>query len=401
MALMQYKAMDERGRILSGRMEAINVVDLERRLGTLGLDLIRGEVARNRLALRAAPRLGRRELIDLCFQLEQLLGAGVPLLEALGDLRDSVEGRTSRTVVAGLAQSIAGGQTLSGALQDYPRIFDEVFVNLVRAGELSGQLGPVLGSIVESLKWQDEQAALVKKLATYPALAGSVVALVLGFLMTYLVPQLVSFLQAMGQELPVHTRALVHVSRFFVVHGHLALAAMVAVPAAGWLVLKLSAGARYRLDDLKLRLWLLGPLLKKITLARFANCFALMYASGITVLDCVRVGETLVGNRALAEATRRAGRQIADGASISAGFEHSGMFPPLVLSMLRVGENTGALDTALRNVSYFYERDVKESVARLHALIGPILTLVLGGLLMWVIVSVLGPLYGLIGEIGL
>ena len=153
------------------------------------------------------------------------------------------------------------------------------------------------------------------------------------------------------------------------------------------------------MDDLKLRIWVVGPILKKIILARFANYFALMYQSGIAVLECIRITETLVGNRAVADATRRAGRQIAEGASISAGFEYTGLFPPLVLRMLRVGESTGALDTALLNISYFYDRDVKESIERLETMIGPVMTVVLGAILFWVIISVLGPIYDLITKI--
>lgn len=401
MSLMHYKAMDEHGKTCTGRMEAANAVELALRLERMGLDLIRGRPARARAPALAAVKLSRRQLIDLCFQLEQLLGAGVAVLEALVDLRDTAEERKLREVIAGMAESIAGGKTLSSAMQEYPRVFDCVLVNLVRAGELSGQVAPVLGSIVESLKWQDEQAAQVKKLTTYPVFVGSVVALVLGFLMTYLVPQLVTFLRTMGMALPLHTRMLIWVADCIVAYWYLTLSIPVALSMVGLLALRVSSSARYALDELKIRIWLVGPIVKKIILARFAKYFALMYASGITVLDCIHIGETLVGNRAVAEATRRARRQIAEGASISAGFEGSGLFPPLVLRMLRVGESTGALDTALLNVTYFYERDVKESVARLQALVGPSMTIVLGGLLLLVIVSVLGPVYDLIGDLDL
>lgn len=162
---------------------------------------------------------------------------------------------------------------------------------------------------------------------------------------------------------------------------------------------KVSPTFDYAVDDMKLRIWVIGPLLKKIILARFANYFALMYASGITVLECIRISEGLAGNKAVAEAARRAHRQIADGASISSGFEHAGLFPPLVLRMLRVGENTGALDTALLNISYFYERDVRDSIDRIQSMIGPAMTVLLGGLLLWVLISVLGPIYDLIANI--
>ena len=399
MPLMQYKAMDERGRIATGRMEAANAADLELRLERMGLDLVNFAEAKIRTSASSGSRVPRRELIGFCFQLEQLLSSGVPVIEGLVDLRDSVEDRNLREVIAGMIESIEGGKTLSGAMEEFPQVFDGVFVNLVRAGEFSGQVGAVLQKITETLKWQDEQAAQVKKLLMYPTFVGLVVILVLAFLMTYLVPQLVGFIKNMGQELPWHTQALIAISNVFVNYWWAIIISPVIIGMVGMLLYKMSPGFQFAFDDFKLRIWVLGPILKKIILARFANYFALMYASGITVLECVRISEGLVGNKAVEEATRRAGRQIADGASISAGFESTGLFPPLVLRMLRVGESTGALDTALLNISYFYNRDVDESMQRLQAMIGPVMTVVLGGVLGWVILSVLGPIYDLISQI--
>jgi len=399
MPLMQYKAMDERGRIATGRMEAANAADLESRLERIGLDLVNFAEAKTRSTATSGTRVPRRELISFCFQLEQLINSGVPLMEGLEDLRDSVEDRRLREVVAGMVESIEGGKNMSQAMEEFPQVFDGVFVNLVRAGEFSGQVGPVLRKITENLKWQDEQAAQVKKLLMYPAFLGLVVMLVLAFLMTYLVPQLVGFIRNMGQELPWHTQVLIGISNFFVEFWWLVILSPVIAAAGIILIYNASPGFQYALDDFKLRLWVIGPILKKIILARFANYFALMYASGITVLECVRICEGLVGNKAVEEATRRAGRQIADGASISAGFESTGLFPPLVLRMLRVGESTGALDTALLNISYFYNRDIEESMQRLQAMIGPAMTVLLGAILGWVILSVLGPIYDLIGQI--
>ena len=399
MPMMQYKAVDERGKATSGRIEAANVADLESRLGRMGMDLVNFQELQAKNVRVRAGSVKRRDLIAFCFDLEQLITAGVPMIEGLSDLRDSVENKRLREVVAGMVETIEGGKTLSGAMEDFPQVFDEVFVNLVRAGEFSGQVGEVLRNITENLKWQDEQAAHMKRLMMYPTTVGVVVLLVIFFLMSYLVPQLVSFIANMGEELPLHTRILIHVSDFVTAWWFLILPAPVLVVLLVSVLIKASPAFAFAVDDLKLRVWVLGPILKKIILARFANYFALMYASGITVLECIRITEGLVGNKAVEEATRRAGRQISDGASISAGFEYTGLFPPLVLRMLRVGENTGALDTALLNISYFYDRDVKESMERLETMIGPTMTLILGGVLFWVIISVLGPIYDLITKI--
>jgi type IV pilus assembly protein PilC len=400
MPLMQYKAMDERGKVALGRMEAVNEADLEVRLRRMGLDLINFTAAKAK-GSAAARKVPRREIISFCMQLEQLVSSGVPLVEGLQDLRDSVEDRKLRDIIAGMVESIEGGSTLSTAMSQFPQIFDNVFVNLVRAGEFSGQMGTVLKTLTENLKWQDEQAAQMKKLLMYPLFVGGVVLLVVIFLMVYLVPQLTSFIVMMGQELPLHTRILIGTSKFMVQYWY----AVIGVPAISFVifmaVLNTSSALQYAVDDFKLKFWVIGPIYKKMLLARFANYFALMYRSGITVLECIRICEGLVGNKAIQDAAHRAGRQIGDGASISAGFEYTGLFPPLVLRMLRVGESTGGLDDALLNISYFYDRDVSESIEKVQTLIGPVMTVILGTILGWVIVSVLGPIYDLITKINI
>ena len=349
----------------------------------------------------AGARVDRRELINFCFQLEQLMSSGVPILEGLADLRDTVEDKRLREVIAGMVESIEGGQTLSEAMETYPHVFDAVFVNLVRAGEASGRVAVVLQKITESLKWQDEQATRVKRLLMYPAFVGVVVLIVIASLMTFLVPELVKLIKNMGGELPLHTKVLIATSNFFVDFWWLVLTAPVILFVVLAALANASPAFRYAIDAAKLRAPMIGPILKKIILARFATYFALMYSSGITVLECLRISEFLVGNLVVADATGRAARQIADGASISAGFESTGLFPPLVLRMLRVGESTGGLDTSLLNIAYFYNRDVDESMERVQQMIMPAMTVMVGSVLIWVIVSVYGPIYDLIATIGI
>ena len=398
MPLMRYKAVDERGRKLTGEIEAANAADLEARLSRLGLDLVTFREAKARHAIGRG-RVRRGDLVGFCFHMEQLMTAGVPVLEGLATLRDSAGNPRLREVLAAMVESVEGGETLSGAMREHPRVFGAVFVNLVRAGELSGRVGEILGSLNEHLKWQNEQMALLQRLLMYPAISGTVVMLVVFFLMTHLVPQLVSFIEGMGQELPAHTRALILVSDVFVAYWYVVLA----VPFVAFIgvraLCRASPAVAYAVDGFKLRTWLVGPIMKKILLARFAGSFALLYASGITVLECIRICEGIAGNRAVEDATRHAGRKIAEGAGISAGFEASGLFSPLVLRMLRLGESTGGLDTALLNVSRYYNRGVTESMERLQTMIGPTITLALGAILFWVIFSVLGPIYDLIATI--
>jgi len=398
MPLFTYRAIDAQGKSVPGRIEAVNLFDLEQRLSRMGLDLVNGAPSSQHTRLIGGSRVSRQDLINFCFHLEQLTTAGVPVLEGLNDLRDSVENPRFREVVSGLVESIEGGRNLSGSLAEYPEVFSKVFVSLVRSGEQTGKLPAVLKSLSESLKWEDELAAQTKKLLMYPAFVGSIVLLVTFFLMVYLVPQMTGFIRNMGQEIPLQTRALIVVSDFFVNFWWAVLAA----PFVAWGGLKAAASynpkVQYAIDHYKISLPLIGPILRKIILSRFASSFAMMYASGITVLDAIRSCEEIVGNKPLENALRTAGQQIAEGKNMTAAFADLGLFPPLVIRMMRIGEGTGKLDTALLNVSYFYNRDVREQIGKVQAMIEPALTLVLGAILGWVMLSVLGPVYDAISK---
>ncbi|MEC5160291.1 type IV pilus assembly protein PilC [Janthinobacterium sp. CG_23.3] len=399
MAQYAYRAMDPAGQMVPGVMDASNVPDLELRLHRMQLDLIDFKLSSQQLVLLGARVVRRADLINFCFHMEQLTGAGVPILEGLNDLRDSTDHPRLREVITELVEGIEGGLSLSAALAVHPDIFDNTFTSLITAGEHSGKIAEVFKNLSESLKWQDELAAQSKKIVMYPAVVGLVVVAVTFFLMIYLVPQLTAFIKNMGGALPFHTRALIVVSNVFIDYWYLLLA----LPVAAWFGARAwiarSEAAAFAFDGMKLRVWLVGPVLHKIILARFATFFALMYASGITILDCIRLSEGIVGNRVVAAGLRRAAQLISEGQGVTAAFQNTGIFPPLVIRMLKVGEATGSLDTALRNVSYFYNREVKDMIEKVQAMIEPAMTVVLGLLLGWIMLSVLGPIYDTISKI--
>lgn len=213
------------------------------------------------------------------------------------------------------------------------------------------------------------------------------------FMMIYLVPKMAGFIRNMGQELPLQTRVLIATSDFFVNYWYLALGLPIIAAAIITFLVKTNHAAHRRFDDLKLRLPWIGGILKKIILSRFASVFAMMYGSGITILDSIKTTENVVGNIVIKEGLERVGNLIAEGQNVTAAFQEVGLFPPLVLRMLRVGENTGALDDALTNVSYFYNRDVRESIEKVQAMIEPVMTVIIGIILGWIMLAVLGPIY--------
>jgi type IV pilus assembly protein PilC len=399
MPSFQYKAIDQDGHKARGRLEAFNEVDLELRLRKMGLDLITSRALAHNAPAVGSSHITRQDLITFCFDMEQISRAGIPLVDGLRDLRDGLTNPRFREVLTSTLEDIEGGKTLSESLAAFPNVFNKVFLSLIRAGELSGQLTEVFENLGLTLRWQDELIAQTRKLLIYPAMVFVVVGAVVIFLLLYLVPQIVGLLKTMGLELPLQTRILIALSEFTANYWYVLIVVPVLLISIGGLAVRSSPRVKYAFDYLLLRLPVIGQILQKILLARFANFFALMYRSGITVLEAMRTSEDIVANDYVADGLRRAGQQINAGENLSEAFQNLGMFPPLVVRMLRVGETTGALDTALMNITYFYNRDVKESVDKALKLLEPTLTLFLGIILALILFSVLTPVYDILGQL--
>ena len=398
----KFKTIDPRGKIRSDTMVASNPMELEKRLGSMGFDLLSyKEQSRAGSTTFHRKSISRRELINFTFHIEQLIKSGVPLIDSLKDIRDSLEYSHFTDVLQTIIDDIEGGKTLSLALADHPAIFDKVYVTLVRVGEETGQLAEVLKDLADTIRWQDELVSQTKKIMIYPAIVSVIVLLVVTFLMMYLMPQLLPFIKNIGSEIPLHTQILIEVSKVFVEYWYL----IFSLPIVLFFAIKYAARrnhkVRYYLDGIKLRIWIFGPLLTKIKLARFANYFAMMYSSGITVLDALKISEDMVDNQVLEQSIRQARSSISDGVIISKSFEMVGVFPSMIVRMLKVGEDTGAMDDALLNVSYFYNREVKESIDKIEPTILPILTVLLGGIMMWIMMAVLGPVYDAVSGVKL
>lgn len=390
----KFRTIDSAGRIRSDTMVASNPMELEKRLGTMGFDLLSyKEQSRARKNAFQSKSITRRELINFTFHIEQLIKSGVPLIDSLQDIRDSLEYSHFTDILQTIIDDIEGGKTLSLALVEHPVIFDKVYVTLVRIGEETGQLAEVLHDLAETIRWQDELISQTKKIMIYPAIVSVIVLLVVSFLMMYLMPQLLPFIKNIGSDIPLHTQILIEISDLFVNYWYLIFSLPVMLFFGLKVLAKNNRKFRYYIDGLKLKLWIFGPLMTKIKLARFANYFAMMYSSGITVLDALKISEDMVDNMVLEDSINEARRSISDGVIISKSFEAVGVFPSMIVRMLKVGEDTGAMDEALLNVSYFYNREVKESIDKIEPAILPVLTVILGGIMMWIMMAVLGPVY--------
>ncbi len=395
----QYKAIDPGGKFIQGSLDAGNISDLELRLEKMDLDLVTYKQKEPGADLFGRNKVGRRDLINFSFYLEQLTHSGVPILEGLADLRDGEENPSFRDVITGVIEAIEGSNSFSQALSLYPKIFDNVFTSLIKVGERSGKMSEVLVDITETLKWQDELLGKAKKIMTYPAVIGSLVLSVIMFMMIFIVPDIMDAIVGLGGEIPIETRALMATSNFLKNYWYLVITMPFLVFFTISYFYRTSSKARFRIDGMMLKVWLIGPVNEKIKISRFTRYFALMFASGITVLDAINLSKSVVNNAVLEDGIDRAWQQISEGGSISESFKNIGIFPPLVVRMLRVGEASGKMDKSLNNVSYFFDRDINDSIEKMEPVVQTAMMASIGLIVMWLALSVLGPIYDTIGTI--
>jgi type IV pilus assembly protein PilC len=387
-----WKALSVDGRTLSGQSQAIDLASLATQLEQAGQMLLKAKVIRPMFTLGSG-KITKIQLVNFSFQLSMMLRAGVTILDALRDIGQAEGNAALRNVIGALGDALSTGKTLSQSMAMHPKVFDEVFVNLIQAGEQTGQLTEVLEDLTETLKWQAEMASQTKKALVYPTIVLIVITGVLLFMLGYVVPQIAQLLKTMKVDLPWQTKVLIFMSDAIVNHWRAMGVSVISLVVFFVFFAKLPGPVASAMDKLKLRIPVVGKVLKRIALARFAYVLAMLYAAGITVIDALKIVEKAVGNQAMASAIKGARIQIGKGKSLSQAFTGNDLFPPMVVSMLRVGESTGALDSALKNVSYMYTRDAREAVENLQATLQPLLTVVLGLTLAVIMAFTLGPLY--------
>ena len=395
MQYFSYKAIDNAGVVQRGSIAALNTGEVDNRLSARGLELI---VCRPATSLRIFRRksVNRKHLIDFTFHLHQMIEAGVPLIDSLKEFRDSADQPRLRTSAGELVDQIESGCSLSAACAMQPWIFKPMYTSMLEAGEQSGRLEEVLADLLALLKWQDETLSSLRRVLIYPAFVCLVLGAVIGFVMTWLVPGLTTFITSAGAELPWHTQWLIALSDFIIDHWLAALLILTIAVAVVSIALRTSYTVRYHWHRLQLQFPLAGPVLYKIKLARFCRCAAVMYASGINLIDTLKQGESLVDNLMLSEALRSARESIVAGAGVADAFQQQTALPALLSRLIRVGETTGGMDRAFLQTSYFYDRDSREAIERLEQFIVPVLIIFVGAIMMWVVISVIGPIYDLV-----
>jgi type IV pilus assembly protein PilC len=399
-----YKAISHRGRSSRGVIEALNEADLYEQLQRAGMELISCSPIKEGKVRLSLPLPGQgiktRHLIRLFVQLEQMQGAGVPLLSALADARLASESPKMRDVMGAVYQAVSDGASLSEAMVVHPDVFKPLYLSLIRAGENTGDLVFAYKQLIKYLKWLDNLQRMVAKATRYPMILCLAVIVVVVVMMTLVVPEIVAFVRDdMDVELPFVTISLIATSDFFRQNWLSILITPFLVYFSFKGLMRVSEGFATFVDRQTLAMPIIGILIRKISIARYAQTFGAMFAGGINVLKSLRAAGETVMNRVLAQAVLTVEKQVKEGAPLSQAFNESGEFPALVIHMLRVGEETGNLTTVLDQVSEFYAQDVNDTIESGMALIEPILISVMGGLMLWITVGSFWPIYSNLGTL--
>lgn len=390
----RYRALNPRGRVLTGTLPASSELDLQQQLMQAGITLIearaQGELSR---ALHFMHPVTLRDLIQMCLHMEQLERAGVRITDALRDITEASANPHMQAVLSDVMRDVDNGLALSAALARHPRAFPPLMSALVTAGESSGRLADVFKQLSSHFAWQERLRSSLWRASAYPLFTLAAMILVIVFIMGYVIPQTSGFLYSLDITLPAQTIALIKTSAAVEAYW-LPTLLTAAITILLWRVLKRqSRDVSYLGAKAILRLPLIGTLVQKVNLARFAHTFSVMFASGVEILPALETATHTVTNDVLQESLAVVHEQVQAGNPLSLAMRLSGEFPSLVQRMLKIGEESGDLSPALGHVAEYYERDVQSATQALIGSVGPALTLVAGGLLLWMAVAVFVPIY--------
>jgi len=399
----EYQALDPSGKVHKGRIEAPHQGAVAGRLKTMGI----APVAINEVStsgLNKEIRIGggsgvkTKDLAVMARQLATMVAAGLSILRALSILADQTENKALAKVLGQVRGDVETGQSLSSAMERHKDVFPPLMLNMVRAGEVGGFLEEVLLSIANNFEAEVKLRGKVKSAMTYPVVVFCIAILaVIGMLM-FIVPVFSNMFEELGAELPAPTKVLVWLSEFLKWTA-LPLAVAGGVFAFWWSKHKNDLAVREKFDPFKLKIPVFGSLFKKVAIARFTRNFGTMIRSGVPLLQALDIVGDTSGNIVISHAVKDVRDSVRTGQSLTGPLAQHKVFPPMVVQMMAVGEDTGALDTMLDKVADFYDQEVEATTEQLTSLIEPIMIVVIGAIIGGMIVALYMPIFSIYGAI--
>ncbi|MHB1011346.1 MAG: type II secretion system F family protein [Desulfobacteria bacterium] len=400
MARYNYNAVDDYGRKARGTMSSPDEKSLRDQLAGMGMHLVSNrQVSESSGTALFRKKIKRADLIDFAYHLKTLLGAGVSLVIGLSDVAEQSTSPEFREVLRDIRRNVQSGTTLSGAFALHPDVFPEVFVSIMRAGEVTGNMDGALSDLHRFLTWEEELGKTIRQATYYPITVVGMVSGLIILLFTFVFPRFLSIFKGAAIDLPLPTRIVIAISEFFRDYGLYALAAIVAGVVALRMYGRTEAG-RLRVDGWKLKIPLVGEVIRAIEMSKFSHFTASLFRAGVEMTQTLAVVEKVMGNRVLGAVVRRAREELIAGGGLSVALRKSGEFPPMVLRMVSAGESSGNLDATLDNVSAYYDKEVPAIVKKSFAILEPLMTILLALVVLGAALSFFLALYKMVGSLG-
>jgi type IV pilus assembly protein PilC len=392
----RYKALDQNGKTVNGKMSAENPAELLTMLRANSLELI--SYNQDKIGGGLFGRIKTADLISIFVHLEQLEKAGVSIIDSIADLKENADTPKVRNLMHEVYEAIKNGSLFSESLAKHPDIFNKIYLGLIAMGEKTGNLANSFASIIEDIKWNNDINRKTTKAIRGPMFGILIMFIVLGVMTSVVVPKVTAFLTAQDIKLPIITVALISFSNFMKNYWYF----LIIFPIIFFIIVKIlqtSESLAIKVDNFKLKIPVFGPIIRKIDSAKFCQFFALTFRSGLGVLDCLESSCGVIKNKAIRKAILLVKEQVSDGQSMTKSIGSTGYFPSLVVRMFKVGEESGNMESSLQNIKFFYDREINDSIDKIVGMIQPTITLVMGMMIGWITIAVFGPIYGTFSNI--
>lgn len=403
MSLFDYKVKNKQGKMVNGTIESDSLQSVITRLKQSGHIIINvNEKAETGTYIgsffKGREKVSLKDLTIFSRQFATMITSGLPLVRCLNILQQQTKNKKFKNIISQIQHDIESGQTLSNTLSKYPKIFPNLYISMVRAGEAGGVLDEVLMRLSEHLEKEGALKHKIKSAMAYPTLMFFFSIIIVLVMITFIVPVFVKMFSDVGGDLPAPTKLIIFLSDFVQNYWYLLIISVFA-GSRGMKKLIQTKNGRIVYDSLRLKLPLIGSLARKIAVAQFTRTFGTLITSGVPILGALEIVGSTSGNIIITNAVDKIRSGVKEGETIAKPLEKSGVFPPMVIQMIAVGEETGALDSMLQKIADFYDEEVGTSVEALTSLIEPLMIIFMGALVGGILISLYLPMFSLITSI--
>jgi type IV pilus assembly protein PilC len=398
MPLYEYKGKSLGGKQIQGELKAKNRTELERLLRNNKILVTNISKKPSQIKIRIGSGIKKVDISRFTRQFATMISAGLPMVQCLEILSSQMESPEFRKVINEVKESVQSGSTLSEAMSRHKKAFDDLYVNMVEAGEVGGALDTILVRLALYHEKADKLVRKVKGAMVYPVVVMVVAIGVTFAMLRYIVPVFAKMFEGLNAELPAPTQFVLNISNFLRSQGLVILVGLIGLVVAYKIFVKKPNG-RLTVDKFKLRMPLLGDLIRKSSVSRFTRTLATLLSSGVSILDALNITARTSGNMVLQKAIKQAMVSIAEGETITAPLKDSGVFPPMVTQMISVGEKTGGLDEMLTKIADFYDEEVDAAVAALTSIIEPVIIVFMGAMIGGILIAMYLPMFYIVGKI--